>query len=130
LLFLFPIICFAQRSFDIRDSIFLDEFCHFAMEMPDGYLLCYGTPSEFTYPYTDKMFLLSKDGMEMEEIGFLPPGKHRVHYIAPWKNEGEYLLDMESPNESTGKFDRCIHIINQDFNIISKHCFETNEYSN
>lgn len=99
------------------------------MEMPDGYLVCYGTPSEFTYPYTNNIFLLSKDGKEMIEIGFLPPGKHRVHYIAPWKNEGEYLLDMESPNEITGKFDRCIHIVNQDLNIISKHCFETASYS-
>lgn len=120
----------AQQGLELKDSTFPGQICHFAVEMPEGYLLCYGMPSEFSYPYTNKMFLLSKDGIEINEIDFLPPGRHRIHYIAPWKNEGEYILDMESPNETTGKFDRCIHIVNQDFNIISKHCFETEEYSN
>src|SRR5690606_28834098 len=93
----------AQQGFDIRDSIFLGQICHYSVEFPDGYLLCYGMPGEFTYPYTENLFLLSKDGSRVEEINFLTSNTQRILPITKWKNSQEWLFDMETKDTQTGK---------------------------
>lgn len=118
----------AQQGFDIRDSTFLDHFCHYGIEMPKGYVLCYGQPSSFTYPYTDKILLLDKEGIQATEIDFLPDEEFRILNITPWLQEGEWLADVEIKHSDT-LFERCLKIINEDFEVIREHCFEFPSFS-
>lgn len=113
----------AQQGFDIRDSTFLDHLCHYGIEMPKGYILCYGKPSSYTYPYTDKILLLDKEGAHATEIDFLPDAEYRILNITPWLQEGEWLADVEIKHSDT-LFDRCLKIINEDFEVLREYCFE------
>lgn len=118
----------AQQSFGLKDSSYIDHLCHFGIEMTSRYLLCYGKSNTFTYPYTDKMILLDKNGSYVKEFDFLPDQEYRILNVTRWQKIDEWLVDVEIKHTDS-LYERCFKIINEDFETIREYCFEMNSFT-
>lgn len=119
---------YAQQGFEIRDSSLSGQLCHYSLETSNGYLIFYGSPSDFIFPFTEKVFLLSKDGSDIEEISSFSDVPYRVHNMENWNTEGEWIVDIEY-KLSDSIYQRCIRIIDDNFITLREYCLDKGPHS-